>query len=261
MMKREQGPNPGEAVVFDTHPPTRDQTRYRATSRSLVARARAPVWLGLALMGCLLLTGGGLGLRSAFRDRYVPPTPDFGAAAILPTLAPTPTLLLKQPTAASGQGVLYWTTLMVRQADGSYAPPQAVGQVALARFNKAVDAINRLPWQPFVPGDLFTPDGQSRVTQAMAQRDAAGSNFYAVLIPGTRQARVVGCNVTGDRCQVMARFGNVQITAYDGSTHAMKEQLALPREVTYTFAGQMVYQGDRWVVNDLTIPQDGDGQS
>ncbi len=246
--------------MFDPQP-ARSQPSYSANARSLAARARGPVWLALGLLACLLITGSGLVLRAVFRDRYVPPTPGFGAAAILPTLAPTAAPPKSNSAVVSNPSSLYWTTLMVRQADGSYAPPPEVGQAALARFEKAVDAVNRLPWQPFTPGDLFSPDGQARITQAMTLRDAPGSNFYAVLIPGARQAQVIGCDERGGSCQVRSRFQNVQVAAYDGSTHALTEQLVLPRETTYTFVGQMAYKEDRWVVDDLILPQDGDTPS
>ncbi len=249
--------------MFDQRPDQRPAARspYRLTHRGLLARARAPVWLALALAGCLLLAGGGLVFRSTFRDRYVPPTPGTGAAAILPSLEPTGVGQPGNLATATAQGPLYWTTLMVLQSDGSYAPPREIGAAALARFNQAVDVVNVLPWQSFSGGDLFTGDGLTLAAQAMALRDAPGGAFYAVFVPGFRQAEVVGCDQRGAVCRVRCRFGKVRVDAYDGQTRALRERLALPEQVSYTFEGMMVYEDGQWLVDDLTIPQNSDGQS
>lgn len=221
----------------------------KPSQRSWVRRARAPFWMLTILvliLGGLLLYGMA---HDVFRDRYAPPTLPGDRSALIPsplpaTHTPTPQRVAVVPTVS-------WTTLMILQTDGTYAPPAEIGQQIEAGWRGAMDSLNLLPWEATQDLTLYFSDIALQNGQLLRQGKASGAQKTIV---GDRRFLVEGCNQVGTACLVSEAQNQISIDTYDATSHKKISSKPLDANLVYILSGSMQWLDGRWKVTNLNPP-------
>jgi hypothetical protein len=236
--------------------PKKTATTYTASAhrRSLLARVRPVVWLGLALVLIVVCLNTYLLARSLFRPHFTPVLAP-SAAALLPTTLPSAT-----PTPrpfATGIAELVWTVDMQAIGNGQYLPPENVKSAIQSAWEGALTDLDALPWENSALQAAFTGPALANLQQNGADPSRVDAGYLTKTIPGVRRFTLVGCNRSGDTCDVTEAFGRVSLDQYDSATHQKVGTVQLDASLLYLFKGTLTWGGDRWHVSALDEPVTG----
>ncbi len=220
-----------------------------AVQRSWTQRARTPFWMLTILvliLGAMLLFGMA---HDVFRDRYDPPTLGNDKAAIIPSPRPATITPLPQPVVIMPN--VAWTTLMILQTDGTYAPPDGIYKKIEDSWRGAMDTLNLLPWEPAPDLAIYFSGTALQGVQILRKGKPEGATKTII---GDRRFLVEGCNQVGTACLVSEAQNKVSIDTYDPTSHQKVSSKALDPNLVYILSGGVEWIAGRWKVTNMNKP-------
>src|SRR5438034_11078377 len=111
-----------------------------------------------------------------------------------------------------------------------------------------------MPWENASLQADFTGPALATLQQNGADASRPDAGYLTKTVPGARRFTLVGCNRSGDTCDVTEAFGSVSLDHYDGATHQKVSTVQLDSNLLYLFKGTLSWGGDHWRVSALDEP-------